>query len=54
MKIDILQRVKQMAWDAVLPHVHLDNHRHLSSFVGSDETLLTDHLPQGFPQSSAV
>lgn len=43
-----------MAGDAVVPHVRLENHRHLSSLVGSDETPLSDHLPQGFPLYSAV
>lgn len=29
-----------MAWDAVVPHAHLENHRHLSSLVESNETSL--------------
>lgn len=43
-----------MAWDAVMPHVHLEKHRHLSSLVERDETPLSDHLPEGFPPPSAV
>jgi len=43
-----------MASDASVPHVHFENHRQVSSLVESNETLLSDHLPQGFPLYSPV